>query len=98
VPQHQPLTDVVLRTAKPPETGTTTLWDGSVKHFGVRISAGGAKAFIVLLGSGRRQAIGWYPTITLAQARDKPKTILAERTLAELRPTSISWGGRSIST
>jgi hypothetical protein len=28
--------------------------------FGVRINKGGAKSFIVLLGSGRRQAIGRY--------------------------------------
>lgn len=91
MPRHQPLTDVLLRAVKPPEHGTTTLWDGTLKHFGVRISSGGAKSFIVLLGSGRRQAIGRYPTITLAQARDKAKTILAERTLGKHRPNSISW-------
>jgi integrase len=91
VPQHQALTDMTLRTAKLPERGTTTLWDGSLKHFGLRISKGGAKSFIVLLGSGRRQAIGRYPTITLAQAREKAKKILAERTLGKHQPNSISW-------
>lgn len=91
MPQHQPLTDLLLRAAKPPERGTTTLWDGTLKHFGVRISSGGAKSFIILLGSGRRQAIGRYPTITLAKAREKAKAILAERTLGKHRPNSISW-------
>jgi integrase len=91
VPQHQALTDMTLRTAKLPERGTTTLWDGTLKHFGVRISKGGAKSFIVLVGSGRRQAIGRYPTITLAQAREKAKAVLAERTLGKHRPHSISW-------
>jgi integrase len=67
------------------------MWDGTVKHFGVRISQGGAKSFIVLLGSGRRQTIGRYPTISLAQARDKAKTILAERTLGKHKPSNISW-------
>jgi integrase len=62
-----------------------------VKHFGVRISQGGAKSFIVLIGSGRRQAIGRYPTITLAQAREKAKVILAERTLGKHRPSTITW-------
>ncbi|TQF27452.1 hypothetical protein UNPF46_30800 [Bradyrhizobium sp. UNPF46] len=81
----------MLRAAKPPECGTTTLWDGTLKHFGIRISSGGAKSFIVLLGSGRRQAIGRYPTITLAKAREKAKAILAERTLGKHRPNSISW-------
>lgn len=91
MPQYQPLTDLLLRAAKPPERGTTTLWDGTLKHFGVRISSGGAKSFIILVGSGRRQAIGRYPTITLAKAREKAKAILAERTLGKHRPNSISW-------
>jgi integrase len=82
---------MTLRTVQPPASGTTTLWDGTLKHFGIRISQGGAKSFIVLLGSGQRQAIGRYPTITLAQARDKAKAILAERTLGKHRPRSVSW-------
>lgn len=91
MPDHKALTDITLRTAKPPASGTTTLWDGSLKHFGVRINAGGAKSFIVLLGSGRRQAIGRYPTISVAQARDKAKIILAERALGKHRPNNITW-------
>ncbi|WFU79180.1 tyrosine-type recombinase/integrase [Bradyrhizobium sp. CIAT3101] len=91
VEQHPPLTDVLLRAAKPPERGTTTLWDGTLKHFRIRISSGGAKSFIILLGSGRRQAIGRYPAISLAKAREKAKAILAERTLGKHRPNSISW-------
>jgi hypothetical protein len=85
------LTDMTLKTAPLPESGTATIWDGTLKHFGVRISKGGAKSFIVMLGSGRRQAIGRYPTITLAQARDKAKIILAERALGRHRPSNISW-------
>lgn len=91
VPHHQALTDMTLRTVQLPERGTATLWDGTLKHFGVRISQGGAKSFIVLLGSGRRHAIGRYPTISLAQARDKAKIILAERALGKHRPSNISW-------
>jgi integrase len=73
------------------ENGRVTHWDAVVKHFGVRITSAGAKTFIVLLGSGRRQSIGRYPTITLAQARDKAKRILAERTLGRHQASSISW-------
>jgi hypothetical protein len=58
VPQHSVLTDMTLKTAQPPASGTATLWDGALKHFGLRISQGGAKSFIVLLSSGRRQVIG----------------------------------------
>lgn len=82
---------MTLRTAKLPERGTATLWDGSLKHFGVRISKGGAKSFIVLLGSGRRRAIGRYPALSLAKAREKAKIILAQRALGKHRPDAISW-------
>jgi integrase len=91
VPQRAVLSEITLRAAKPPARGPMTIWDGSLKHFGLRVSQGGTKSFIVLLGSGRRQAIGRYPTITLAQARTKAKEILAERTLGKHRPKSITW-------
>src|SRR4029077_5137356 len=80
-----------LRAAQAPETGRLTLWDGAVQHFGVRITPAGVKTFIVLLGSGRRGAIGRYPVLSLAQGREKAKRILAERTLGRHRTTSVSW-------
>ncbi|MGZ3321857.1 MAG: Arm DNA-binding domain-containing protein, partial [Xanthobacteraceae bacterium] len=70
-----------MKAAKPPERGTTTLWDGALKHFGVRISQGGAKSFIILVASGRREVIGRYPTISLADARAEGKRRLAEYAL-----------------
>jgi integrase len=87
----KPLTEIQLRSAQPPQTGRLTIWDGVVKHFGVRITPSGVKTFIVLLGSGRRQAIGRYPVLSLAQAREKAKRILAERTLGRHQTASISW-------
>jgi Arm domain-containing DNA-binding protein len=85
------LTDVLLRAIEPPHTGTLTLWDTNLKHFGIRVSCGGAKSFVVLMGSGRRHAIGRYPTITLAQARTKARQILAERVLGRFQPQTITW-------
>jgi integrase len=81
----------MLRAAKPPERGTTTLWDGAQKHFGVRISQGGAKSFIILMGSGRRQSIGRFPTISLASARTRAKELLAEQTLGKTRPRAVAF-------
>jgi integrase len=81
----------MLRAAKPPERGTVTLWDGAQKHFGVRISQGGAKSFIILSGSGRRQSIGRFPTISLASARTRAKELLAEQTLGKTRPKAIAF-------
>ena len=57
----QILTDALKRSIAPPPTGTSTLWDGGLKSFGLRVNAGGAKTFIVLIGSGRRLAIELAP-------------------------------------
>ena len=81
------LTENAIRAANP----NTTLWDGAVRNFGLRVTPAGAKSFIVLLGSGRRHAIGRYPTISLAQARMKAKQVLAERTLGRFLPKTITW-------
>jgi hypothetical protein len=81
------LTEIAVLAA---EAGSV-VWDGSLKHFGLRVAPGGTKSFIVLLGSGRRKAIGRYPTIKLADARAKAKRILAERTLGRYQTSSIRW-------
>ncbi len=91
MPQRAAITDITLRAAKAPGRGSETIWDGSLRNFGVRISCGGTKSFIILLGQGRRQAIGRYPVITLAQARDKASKIFAERTLGRHAPSTITW-------
>jgi integrase len=91
VPNYPVLTEIMLKAAKPPARGTITLWDGAQKHFGVRISQGGAKSFVILAGSGRRQAIGRFPTISLAKARVRAQELLAERTLGKTRPHAIAF-------
>ncbi len=82
------LTDVSIRAFKPPENGQITYWDRPV---GVRVSQGGSKTFIVLIGSGRRQTIGRYPDISLSEARTAAKRILAERTLGRHQPDTTTW-------
>src|SRR5579884_3207909 len=85
------LTEVGLRNLKPPASGQITVHD-SLPNFGVRVSAGGTKTFIVLLGrNGQRHTIGKYPVISLQDARSEAKRLLAERTLGKARPASISF-------
>jgi integrase len=80
------LTDAAIRAAKP----NSSIWDTSLKGFGVR--AGKArKTFVVLIGSGRRQAIGTYPLISLSDARTEAKRILAEKTLGRVRPKHVAF-------
>lgn len=88
---YETLTEFAVRRVTPQQGKAITLWDGSLKRFGVRISPGGTKTFVVLLGSGRRHAIGRYPTISLAQARMKAKQLFAERTLGRFQPKTITW-------
>lgn len=84
---HPTLTENAIRAADP----NTTLWDGTVRHFGLRVTPAGTKSFIVLLAPGRRLAIGKYPDITLAQARQKARLILAEKTLGRFQPQTMTW-------
>lgn len=75
------LTDLSIRKLKQPEEGDVTYFDKDLRGFGIRCSPG-AKTFVLLHGRRRRRlTIGRYPIISLAQAREKVKSILAERTL-----------------
>ncbi|WP_299602600.1 site-specific integrase [uncultured Tateyamaria sp.] len=86
------LSDRTLKTLTPPTSGQTTYWDEGLSNFGVRISQGGAKSFVVVYGPNRtRKTLGRYPTISLKQARDKAKELLAEVTLGIDKQRSISW-------
>jgi integrase len=75
------LTELALKAAKPPVSGTRTIWDGAVRGFGCRISPKGLKSFIVLVSSGRRRTIGRYPVLSIGDARAEAKRILADITL-----------------
>jgi integrase len=80
------LTDISVRALKAPETGQLTYWDDTPGFggFGCRISPGGTKTFILVHGTDRkrkRQTIGRFPVVTLSQARQKAKEILAHKTL-----------------
>lgn len=85
------LTDLAIRRLPAPERGDVTYWDKTQKGLGFRLTAGGSRTFIVLIGSGRRQKIGRYPTISLAGARTEAKRILAEKALGKVRPLHCSF-------
>lgn len=58
------LTEADAKRADPPATGYRVLWDSEVRGFGLRVSAGGAKAFVLnyrIRGRERRLTIGRYP-------------------------------------
>jgi integrase len=81
------LTDVSVRALKAPAHGQMTIWDKG-SPLGIRISAGGTKTYIVLIGSGKRKAIGSASVLSLAEARGEAKRILAEKTLGLTKKVS----------
>lgn len=80
-----PITDLSIKSAT-----TGTLWDDTLKGFGVRVGKS-SKTFIVLIESGRRKKIGRYPVISLAKARSEAKRILAEKALGKIHPTHTAF-------
>jgi integrase len=84
------LNDIVLRNAEPPLRGQFMYWDCKLPGFGCRVSQGGAKTFI-LKHDNRRITIGRFPIISLSEARDEAKRILAEFTLGRVRPQSLPY-------
>ncbi len=87
-------TDLRVKNLPLPEKGQRTYWDGSLPGFGVRVSQGGARSWIVLDPRAKvriAETIGRYPLISLSAARAEAKRRLAEQTLGRHRPRSIGW-------
>ncbi|MEP0313220.1 site-specific integrase [Hyphomonas sp.] len=70
------LTDLSVRKLKAPSVGQKTYFDDALKGFGVRVSQGGAKSFIVMYGKRRRlKTLGRYPDMALTDARIAAKRL-----------------------
>lgn len=77
-PTEEKLTDTIVRRLEPPQTGNRIHYDPMVKGFGVRITAAGARSFIVnyrVAGRERRITIGSFPDWSTVAARDEAKRL-----------------------
>ena len=75
------LTDPIIRKIEPPETGYSITWDSAVKGFGVRVTSGGAKSFILgyrANGRQRRMTIGQFPEWGASAARQHAAALKRE--------------------
>jgi integrase len=75
------LSETLVRKALPPARGQTMIWDAEVKGFGVRITPGGSKSFVLdyrAEGRQRRITIGAHPDWKVAAARDTAKNMKRE--------------------
>lgn len=92
------LTDLQIKKLKPPESGQRTYFDETLRGFGVRISQGGTRSFVVMYGKRRQlRTIGRYPAMSLADARIAAKRAQAEISRADpalpATVTAISFNG-----
>jgi integrase len=81
------LTDLQIKRLKAPEKGQKTYYDSALPGFGVRVSQGGTKTFVVLYGKDRRRrSLGRYPDLSLSEARHLAKQAQVDITLDEQSP------------
>jgi integrase len=72
------ITDKLVRELAAPAKGSRITYDDAIKGFGVRITAAGARAFVINYrsdGTERRFTIGAYPAWSVAAARKEAKTL-----------------------
>ena len=75
------LSKTVVDNAEAPATGQKFIWDTQIGGFGLRITSGGTRTFIVqkrINGKDRRVTLGRYPEITAEQARKLALAHVAE--------------------
>ncbi len=86
------LTNVSIRSLKLPDKGQRLYRDKKVRGFGLRVSQGGTKTFVVVHGANRQfTTIGKYGVLSLQEARAEAKRVLAQITLGKMRPVSVSF-------
>ena len=76
------LTDLLIQKVGLPKGATKhqhTYFDDSFKGFGLRVSVGGTKSFVLMYGKKRQLiTLGRYPELSLAEARNKAIKALAD--------------------
>ena len=72
------LTDKLVRSRPVPDTGATITYDADVPGFGARITANGARSFVLnyrCAGRERRMTIGRFPTWSATAAREEAREL-----------------------
>lgn len=86
------LTDLTVQRLKAPEKGQTTVWDTIIRGFGIRLSQGGSRSWIVVKGKARKlTTLGRYPTLTLKDARNRARSLLASQTTESTTPAPTTF-------
>ena len=95
------LTDKIIKGLARPATGNRITYDDTVRGFGIRITAAGAKSFILTYwnaGRQRRYTVGAYPDWPLATARAEARRLKLELRANGSDPLARLEAGRSAPT
>jgi len=87
---HIPLTPAIVETLSSPAKGQIDYWDGALPGFGIRLSQGGTKSWVVMLRREKRKVrvtLGTYPQLSLEAARVKARELLVQQ--ADVDRTSM---------
>ena len=86
------LTELSIKALPLPLKGQKYYPDKALSGFGIRVSQGGTKTFVLLHGIRKQKLlIGRHPIISLSEARAKARAILAEKTLGQYQGKSITF-------
>jgi len=86
------LTEISIKALKTPRRGAAVFYDDGLTGFGVRVSEGGTKSYILTHGRRRqRETIGRVGVLALHEARAEAKRRLAEYTLGREKPRAIGY-------
>jgi integrase len=78
---RQRLNDSIIKALPAPDTGNRITYDAEMPGFGVRVTAAGARAFVLNYRTGgreRRITIGQHPAWSVKAARDEAKRLRRE--------------------
>ena len=75
------LTHASVMALKPPATGQLDYWDTRKPGFGIRVSKGGTKTWLLMYrqhGRKRRLTLGRFPEMSVAEARARATSTLGD--------------------
>ncbi len=85
------LTDLQIKKLPAPDSGQKTFYDAALPGFGVRVSQGGSKSFVVMYGPKRQlKTLGRYPALSLAEARKAARKMQVEVDALPIFPEEVS--------
>ena len=85
------LTDLTVKHLAAPSQGQKIHFDDALKGFGLRVSQGGTKTWVLVQGKERKQTtIGRYPDLTLKDARKQAVSLIATPCTPEPPSASIT--------